>query len=416
MVLWVSILAPRLAYEWLRRAIYFLSKVLPSLPRAFVLEEVHEVQRTSPAIPREAHFRIHHQPASQPASQSTNQTHPRPKMALPATIRAYEARALGEFESVVAMNDKVPLPSIKPNQVLVRIASSATNPIDADILENSFIAKWLLPEDGLPSESNPMRVGLDFAGTIAKVGEGATSSFQVGDAVYGFPSFHAMGAFAEYLAINANCVAHKPKNLSFNEAAAVPGVAETSYQALVDAGKLQAGERVLILGGSSATGGFAIQIAKALGATVIATTSIRNVDLVQSLGADQVVNYTSEDWADILEPHSIDLIYDCGVETDSWNDRAQRVLKKDTGRFATIGQPTGIKDSLIGATHLQVYVESNSLCLDKLSLLIEQGKVKPTIDSVFSFEQLPAAVAKQKTKRARGKIIVEIDTEHNGKP
>lgn len=337
-------------------------------------------------------------------------------MPLPTVVRAYEIRAFGDVESVVTINDKTPLPTIKPSQVLVRIASAATNPVDVMISEIPFVAKVMLPEANFPSATNPLSIGLDFSGTIAQVGDDTKSSFQVGDAVYGFTSFHAMGSFAEYLAIDTEYVAHKPKSLSFNEAAAVPCTAETSYQALTNGGKLEAGERVLILGGSSGCGGFGIQIAKTLGATVVATTSTRNVELVKSFGADQVIEYTTQNWAEVLEPHSIDLIYNCGVEPDSWNDRAQRVLKKHTGRFVTIGATAEVVDSPIGASFQRFFVKSSSASLEKLSALIEQGTLKPTIDSVFPFEQLPAALAKQKTQRARGKIIIEVGTNQVSKP
>lgn len=331
---------------------------------------------------------------------------------LPATFRSFEIRGFGDASTTVVLNANSSMPTPGPDQVLVRIASAATNPADLLLIENSFVAKMLLPEANLPSKTIPLRIGCDFAGTVVQVGENAANTFKVGDEVYGFPKFHAMGSFAEYLAVDAEFVTHKPKGLSFNEAAAVPLVSQTSYQALVDVGNLHAGERVLILGGSSATGGFAIQIAKALGATVIASTSSRNGELVKSFGADQVIDYTSQDWAEVLEPHSIDLVYDCGVEPDSWNDRAQRVLKKDAARFVTIGRMTGEPiESPIGAKFDRLFANSSAACLKKVSDLIEGDKVKPIIDSVFPFEELPVALAKQKTKRARGKIVIEVNAK-----
>jgi len=200
--------------------------------------------------------------------------------------------------------------------------------------------------------------------------------------------FEYTEAFAKYIAINASLVARKPKNASFDVVAAIPLAAQTSLQALVDQGKLKAGQRVLILGGSGGTDTFAVQIAKALGAFVITTTSKRNIDLLKQFGVDQVIDYTKDKWVDVLTPHSVDLIYDCGKEPNSWNSDAQVVLKEGTGRFVTI---LGIKDRIespIGASATSFLVKPNREDLVKIASFVEEGKVVPVIDSVHSFENL----------------------------
>jgi NADPH:quinone reductase-like Zn-dependent oxidoreductase len=210
--------------------------------------------------------------------------------------------------------------------------------------------------------------------------------------------------------MNTQYVAPKPKNLDFDHAASVPLAGLTSYQAL--ATQVQSGERVLILGGSGGTGIFAIQIAKALGAHVTTTTSFRNAEFVKSLGADHVIDYTKEKWVDVLHPHSIDVLYDCGMEPASWNDDAQKVLKKDTGRFVTIGTiPEPVIESPIGAKLTNAYVQASAVDLKKLTQLIESGKVVTTIDSVYPFGDLLGAIAKVKNNRVRGKVVVQIENE-----
>lgn len=273
-------------------------------------------------------------------------------MSLRESFRAYELHGYGDCLVAPVLNPKATLAPLEPTQVLVRVASCATNPVDTLIIEVPGAAARLLPaEKHPPTASNPLRIGCDFAGTVVQVGtDVGEGSFQVGDTVYGFTRFDAMGSFAEYLAVDTDCIAHKPACLTFNEAAAVPLVAETSYQALVDCGKTKKNERVLILGASGGTGVFAVQIAKALGAYVVATTSSRNAEFVKSLGADEVVDYTSQNWAKVLPPHSIDVLYDCGAEPNCWNGRAQQVLKPQTGRFVSIGWMVDPIESPIGAT------------------------------------------------------------------
>eukprot|EP00644_Phytophthora_capsici_P000410 jgi/Phyca11/100452/e_gw1.4.786.1 len=324
---------------------------------------------------------------------------------IPTTFKAYEFSSYGDVLKEAKLNMEVRQKPLEPTQVRVKVVSAAVNPLDYKLL---LFGASFLPT--APTTENPFGMGFDTAGVVVEVGSGDVQGLKVGDAVYGTPDITAGGSFGEYFAIEAKYLAQKPSNLTFNEAAAVPMAGLTSYQALVKLGQLQADQRVLILGGSSATGQFAIQIAKALGAEVITTASPRNLELVKSLGVDQVVDYTSEKWGSVLAEHSVDLIYDCGVEPESWATDAQKVLKHK-GKFVTIGMAPKPVDSAIGATFHQLFLHPTPEDLQKLSKLVETGQVKPVIDSVHPFENVVDAIKLQMSNRAQGKIIVEVSKE-----
>lgn len=323
----------------------------------------------------------------------------------PASFKAYQYTCKGDPFDQVALNSSVRQSQLSTNHVRVRIHSAATNPVDLKI-----VAGTSGTPSPTPSTEHPAHYGFDLAGTIVEVGSDVPNSLglRVNDEVYAMTEFEYTGAFAEFIAMDASLVAHKPKNVSFDVAAAIPLAAQTSLQALVNQGKLEAGQRVLILGGSGGTGTFAVQIAKALGAFVISTSSTRNVDLLKQLGADQVIDYTKEKWVDVLAPHSVDLIYDCGKEPNSWNSDAQVVLKEGTGRFVTI---LGIKDRIespIGASATSFLVAPSRKDLIKIASFVEKGKVVPVIDSVHSFESLFDALTVQASGRARGKVVLKV--------
>lgn len=324
---------------------------------------------------------------------------------IPDTFRAYVAEGFGDVEHQIKLRTDVPQAPVGPDQVRIKIHAAAVNPVDYKLVEagQRFMATP-------PSAENPLRLGFDVAGTLVEIGADVKrDDLHVADAVYAMAFFGGTGTFAEYIVINASYVAPKPTNLSFTHAAGLPLAGQTSYHALVTFGKLKKGDRVLILGGSSGTGGLAIQIAKALGASfVAATASARNIDLVKSFGADQVIDYTSEKWGDVLEPHSIDLIYDCAMEPHSWNDAAQIVLKRNTGIFVTIELDVKPIESTIGATFHAIYVNPKAENLIAMTKLIDAGKLFVPIDSVHPFEDLMDAVKVQMSGRARGKIILQV--------
>ncbi|CAH0484588.1 unnamed protein product [Peronospora farinosa] len=322
--------------------------------------------------------------------------------AIPLTFKAYEYQHFGDFLEEIQLNQAAEQKPVQPNEVKIKVISASLNPIDYKI---GLYASMILST--MASPEHPYRVGHDLSGKVVEVGNNV-KDYKVGDEVYAMPLFDATGTFAEYINVDTKRVAPKPSNMTFNEAAGVPLAGQTSWQGLVTYGKLQKAQRVLILGGSSGTGLFGIQIAKALGAEVITTCSHRNVKLVKSLGADQIVDYTKEKWSDVVAHHSIDLIYDCGVESQSWNDAAQKVLKKQTGIFVTIGTIDQPIESPIGATVHQIFNAPCTEYLLELTKLIEAGQVKTIIDSVHPLENLVEAMKICMSQRAKGKIIIEV--------
>ncbi|GAB9475830.1 Quinone oxidoreductase protein [Globisporangium polare] len=326
---------------------------------------------------------------------------------IPLTYRAYRYTEHGKPADVLQLRSDVPQPPLSASQVRVKVLSAALNPVDSVLVAN--YAPPLLSAH--PSVEKPFGIGFDGAGVVVEVGS-EVQKHKIGDSVYFLTSFTTFGTFAEYIAVEQEYVTRKPGNVDFDQAASVPLVGLTSYQALVEHSQLQKDERVLILGGSSATGIYAIQIAKAVGAYVIATTSSRNAELVKSLGADQVVDYTKEKWVDVLESHSVDVVYDCGMEPLSWNGDAQTVLKKQTGRFVTLMPLPEPIEPKFGAKLIgSILVYPTAKQLSELTKLIESGKIVTVIDSVFAFENVLDAIAKSSTRHARGKLVISIAKE-----
>ncbi|TMW61192.1 hypothetical protein Poli38472_013655 [Pythium oligandrum] len=322
---------------------------------------------------------------------------------IPSTFRGYVAERFGNPLDEIKLVSTLTHAPLQPSAVRIRVHSAAMNPADYKLVQMGDV--FQLPS---PSPDKPMRLGIDVAGTVVDVGS-AVTDLKVGDQVYGMPTFEHIGTFAEYVDIAAEHVSLKPKNMTFQQAAGVPGVGITSYQALVTEGLLKPGHRVLVLGGSSSTGIAGVQIAKALGASfVAATTSTRNLEYVKQFGVDQAIDYTCEKWWDVLESHSIDLIYDCGVEPTAWDDGAQRVLKKETGYFVTIDMPITPSESPIGATYVAFGAKPRHADYLVLTELIETGKLTIPIEKVFAFEELLDAVKHQTTGRARGKLIIDV--------
>ncbi|TMW67015.1 hypothetical protein Poli38472_012131 [Pythium oligandrum] len=325
---------------------------------------------------------------------------------LPTTFRGYLFEKFGDALQEIKLRTDLTHAPLGPSQIRVKVFTTALNPVDHKLVE---VGARFMPT--APTAENPCRLGFDAAGKVVEVGADV-SNVKIDDEVLGMAYFGSTGTWAEYAVLEAANVVHKPTSLSFGQAAGLPLVGQTTYQALTTHGHFQAGQRVLILGGSTATGAIAIQVAKALGASfVAATASTRNVDFVKSFGADQVIDYTSEKWANILEAHSIDLIYDCGVEPKAWDEGAQSVLTKDTGRLVTIGLPITPSESPIGATYTRMGGRPSQSDLQALVSLADSGKLTIPVDSVYAFEDLLDAVAAQKAGRARGKIILSIASE-----
>ncbi|KAF1335963.1 alcohol dehydrogenase, partial [Globisporangium splendens] len=320
---------------------------------------------------------------------------------VPATYKQFQYSNFGavdaEWKAV-----EVKKSELKPTHVRIKVVYAGLNPLDYKLAE--YGSYWF---PRTPSEDEPFIVGFDAAGTVVEVGSEVTD-LKVGDDVFASTPIDSFGTVAEYISVEAQYVVPKPKNMDFKVAAGVPLASLTSYQALFTNGNLKAGQRALILGGSTATGIFAIQLAKAIGAHAIATASSRNAEFVKSLGADQVIDYTSEKWVDILDEHSVDVIYNCGVEPQSWNDAAQKILKKDTGVFVTLVDVENKIESPIGAICKYIYCSTSGKDLREITTFIEKGQIKSFVDSVYPFDSTVEAINKIKSGRAVGKVVISV--------
>ncbi|KAF4314791.1 hypothetical protein BBO99_00009855, partial [Phytophthora kernoviae] len=331
-----------------------------------------------------------------------------PVMQVPQTYRAYQYDNYGPVEKELQLRLAVKRQPIGPKQVRIKVVSAAINPCDYVILE----VEGQQLTGKTPTTEKPSDIGFDGAGTVVEVGSEA-KRLKVGDQVYTMTAFTQCGTVADYVTVDEGRVARKPSNLTFDQAASIPLVALTSYQALVEHAKLQKGETVLILGGSSAVGMVGIQLARSIGARVIVTTSAKNADFVKGLGAQQTVDYHTEKWVDALENHSVDVIYDCGMEADAWNHDAQLTLKKDTGRFVSLlalAEP--VQPAKFGAKNLNFMIcDPNAKDLDEITKFVEKGELVPVIDTVYEFEKLLPALAKLRGRHARGKLVIQVNPE-----
>lgn len=304
--------------------------------------------------------------------------------------------------------EEVEKPAVTEDGVLVRIHASSVNPVDWYSVKGLLIARG---PNGLFKPKNP-RVGGDFSGVVEAVGSKATD-FKVGDEVYGGRS----GAFAEYINV-VNAVVRKPANISHEEAAAVPTAALTALQGLRDHGKLKPGDKVVINGAAGGVGTFAVQIAKALGAEVTGVTSTKNVEMVRSLGADHVIDYTKDDFTRSAKQY--DLIFDIAGNR-SWREY-QRVMKA-TSQFVLVGASKG-KNKILGPLARVATLKLASLGssqkviffiadfkrpdFDTLREMIENGKVKPVVEKVYPLAQVVEAMKHLGTGHARGKIVLKV--------
>ena len=305
-----------------------------------------------------------------------------------------------------------PLPN--DDQILVKVRAASVNPYDWHFIEGTPKIMRLMGV-GLRKPKDT-RLGVDFAGTVEAVGKNVTQ-FKPGDEVFGGRG----GAFAEYVCVRGNrAVALKPANLTFEQAASVNIAGITALQAIRDKGKVQPGQKVLINGASGGVGTFAVQIAKSLGADVTGVCSTRNVDLVRSLGADRVIDYTKEDFAKGAERY--DVILD-NVPNHSLSE-CRRILNPK-GKYVMIGGG-GPNDSrwigpfgrVIKAMVLSPFIsqkmgmmmaDMSQKDLTILGGLMQSGKVKPVIDRRYKLSEVPAAIAYLEEGHARGKVVITVE-------
>lgn len=313
--------------------------------------------------------------------------------------------------------DEQPKPSLTENAVLVKVHAASINPLDLRVLEGEF--KAILPV------RFPFILGNDFAGTVVEVGS-KVSQFKVGDEVYAKTDLN--GAFAEYTVVQQSSLALKPQNISMEQAAALPLVALTSWQALVEIAKIKAGQKVLIHAGSGGVGSIAIQLAKHLGATVATTTSEKNIPWVKALGADTIIDYKTMDFEQELKD------YDVVLDTQGGKtlEKSLNVLKRG-GRLISISGPPdknfaeAIKANWFlkcvipllswsirhkakkrDISYSFLFMQPNGQQLSEISKLVESGKINPVVDKTYTFSEIKDAFHYVNTERAKGKVILKI--------
>jgi 2-desacetyl-2-hydroxyethyl bacteriochlorophyllide A dehydrogenase len=295
-------------------------------------------------------------------------------------------------------------PVVAPDAVLIRVVAAGVNPADSVFRRGDLKLIIRLKFPFIP--------GLDVAGVVAEVGANVTK-FRPGDAVYAMLPNAIMGGYAEYVAVAETCVAPMPESLTFGEAAALPCAALTALQSLRDKLALRPGGHVLINGGSGGVGTFAVQIAKIMGATVTATCSDRNLDLVRSLGADAVIDYNSTDVT--AGDARYDAVFDAvGVLPF---DKIKRVLCPG-GAMVTVNFNLANPLAMLRARFdrqqrklKSILVQPVGADLDTLREWVEAGKLRPVIDKVYPLEDAPEAQRHSDTRRTRGKIVLAVDTD-----
>jgi NADPH:quinone reductase-like Zn-dependent oxidoreductase len=304
-------------------------------------------------------------------------------------------------------------PQVSADGVLVRVHAAAANPYDWHFIRGEPYFMRLMSGVRAPKRN---ALGVDFSGVVEDVGREVTA-FKPSDEVYGMRD----GAFAEYLCAPASEIALKPKSLGFDLAAAVPLAGLTALQGLRDSGQVQRGQRVLIIGASGGVGTFAVQIAKDLGAHVTGVCSTRNLDVVRSLGADEVIDYTRQDFAEGGAKY--DVIFQLGgMHSPSY---CRRALTPRGRLVLSSGDSDGVwigpMDRILKAAMLSPFVSQRLVVLnvkrskadlESLAALVDAGKVKPVIDRTYPLEEAPEAVRYVEQGHARGKVLIGIN--HSG--
>ncbi|WP_240778005.1 NAD(P)-dependent alcohol dehydrogenase [Nonomuraea basaltis] len=306
-------------------------------------------------------------------------------------------------------------PAPRDDEVLVRVRATSVQPYDWHLMRGEPRVARLMPGGLGLRRPNIAVLGADVAGEVEAVGKGVTG-FRPGDEVF---AMSKQGGFGEYVCVREDELAPKPARLSFEEAAAVPLAANTALLAVRDQGRIQPGQRVLVNGASGGVGTFAVQLAKAFGAEVTGVCSGRNVDLVRSLGADEVVDYTKEDFTRL--GRRFDVVLDNAVRHGA---SAYRRVLKPKGIHILIGgpggrwlQPAGRMFAMLAAAPFLphgvaltdvVACKENKPNLVTLTELIEDGKVTPAIDRCYPFEEIPAAIRYQEEGHVPGKVVIRV--------
>jgi len=328
------------------------------------------------------------------------------------TIDRYKSKDGGHFVDM-------PQPAVGDNDVLVQVHAAGVNLLDVKIASGEL--KLVLPY------RFPLILGNDVAGVVVQVGP-RVRGFKPGDEVYARPDKDRIGTFAEFIAMNEADVAIKPAELSMEEAASIPLVGLTAWQALVEMAELKPGQKVFIQAGTGGVGTFAIQLAKHLGATVATTASSANFELVKALGADVMIDYKKEDFETML--HGYDVVLHS--QDSKTLDKSLRVLKPG-GRLISIsappdptfadeiGLPWYVKQIIrvlsfgarrkakrLKVSYRFLFMRANGAQLSEITTLIDQGVIRPIVEKVFPFDETKDAVDYVEKGRAKGKVVVKV--------
>lgn len=312
----------------------------------------------------------------------------------PPTMKAVVVHAYGGPEE--AKYEDTARPEPKENEALVRVIASGVNPADPLIVSGKYAKEF--------GTNVPLIPGYDIAGVVEKVGP-AVTKMKAGDAVYGYPLMG--GGWAEYCVVTENEATLKPKTVSYTEAAAVPLAALTAWQGLFDTINLTSGQTILIQGGSGGVGSFAVQLAKARGARVIATASTANQDLLKQLGADVAIDYTRQKFEDVVK--DVDAVFDT-VGHDTFT-RSCQVVKKGGIVCTIVGGEGRVDPEKLGIRVTGMAAKPDASELAEIAKLIDDKKIKPVVTEVLPLSDGVKALEQAETHHTRGKIVMKIADE-----
>jgi NADPH:quinone reductase-like Zn-dependent oxidoreductase len=310
-----------------------------------------------------------------------------------STMKAIVVHEYGGPE--VLKYEDAPRPEPKEDEILIRVAAAAVNPVDAYIRAGRYKAGSL-----------PFIPGMDVSGVIEKAGAKITT-FKDGQPIYAYLSFKEQGGYAEFAIARENETSPKPEAINYEKAAAVPLAATTAWQALIETAKLGPGQTVLIHGGSGGVGHFAIQIAKARGAKVIATASTANQDFLKQLGVDQAIDYTKTKFEDVVK--DVDVVLDA-TRSDALV-RSYGVVKKGGMIVSITGDPDRAELDKHGIRGTSVMAHPDANVLHELGKLIDAKKITPVVSQVLPLSEAAKAHQQIETRHTRGKIVFKVGEE-----
>lgn len=326
-------------------------------------------------------------------------------------MKALQIVKYGEIKESLSMNE-IEKPTVQSKDILVEVKAASLNPIDYKMAQGHL--KELL------DLNLPVTIGFDVSGVVVEKGNDVTG-FGIGDEIYARVPQEQMGTIAEFVTINADKVAKKPENISFEEASGLPLTGLTAIQALEKAG-LKEDDRILIHAGSGGVGSFAIQYAKAKGAIVYTTTSSKNVDWVKALGADRVIDYKEEDYKEVA--NNLDIVFD--TLGDDYMFDAFKIIKEGGVVTSIVGPPDEESAKIMGIpdyklpeqlsnlieeksiAYKHTWMQPNAAQLKEIKTMVEEGDIKPTVDLIYEFEDGIDAYEYLATGRAEGKVIISL--------